>query len=360
MSGRPRICCDLDCITVARISCRNYRALTPCIGWFYHEAAISLFRRDKIFAQDDHAGAVLIRPSIWRELTTRLYEGRDAACRMARAAAVAIVVLLAGSMATSVAWAQQPDQVKAKGYVNDYGGVLSAAAVDQLTALCTEVDQKAQAQIAVVTVKSLEGRSVEDYSFDLATKLGVGSKTTNRGVLILVAVDDHKYWTQVGYGLEPILPDGKVGSFGREAVPLLRAGNYDGALLLMTRRVADVIAADRGVSLTTATSVPAAPQEPEAGSQQNHELITLIVVIAVVFFLMRIFSGSSGGRHSGWGGPGGGWIVGSILGSMMGGGFGGGGGYRGGGFGGGGFGSGGGFGGFGGGSFGGGGAGGSW
>jgi uncharacterized protein len=58
----------------------------------------------------------------------------------------------------------------------DLAGVLSQSAKDQLTALCTDVDQKAQAQIAVVTVRSLDGRPIEDYSVDLATHLGIGPK----------------------------------------------------------------------------------------------------------------------------------------------------------------------------------------
>ena len=81
---------------------------------------------------------------------------------------------------------------------------------------------------------------------------GIGSKATDHGVLILLAVQDRKYRIEVGYGLEPILPDGKVGGFGREAVPLLRQNNYNGAVSLMTSRVADVIAQDAGIELTGA------------------------------------------------------------------------------------------------------------
>src|SRR5580704_11738765 len=272
----------------------------------------------------------------------------------------ASILLLAwlGGFAASGALAQQGiPQSKPAGYVNDFAGVLSQSARVQLTALCAEVDQKAQAQIAIVTVKSLGGKPVEDYAIDLATKWGVGPKQSDRGVLILVATEDHKYWTTVGYGLEPILPDGKVGGFGREAIPYFRAGNYDAALLLMTRRVADVIAADKGVTLSVET--PSAPSVPEpAGGGQPSAGIgigALVIIGIVIFIIINIFSrfGGGRGRGSGWGGPGAGWIIGSLIGSMMGGG----GGYRGGGgFGGGG----GGFGGFGGGSFGGGGAGGSW
>ena len=107
--------------------------------------------------------------------------------------------------------------------------------------------RKAHAQIAVVTINSLDGSDIDSYAVDLYKKWGIGSKATDHGVLILLAVQDQKYRIEVGYGLEPILPDGKVGGFGREAVPLLRQNNYNGAVSLMTSRVADVIAQDAGI-----------------------------------------------------------------------------------------------------------------
>jgi uncharacterized protein len=230
----------------------------------------------------------------------------------------------------------------------DLAGVLSQSAKDQLTALCTEVDQKTQAQIAVVTVKSLDGRPIEDYSIDLATRLGIGPKKSDRGVMILFAVDDHSDRIEVGYGLEPILPDGKTGSFLREVVPYLRSSDYDAALLLATRRVADVIAADRGVQLTGA--VPPSPPESRGGPVPG-QVIGLLFAIFIFFLFLRGMGGGGMGRGSGW------WIW-PLIGASMARGGGRGGGF-GGGFGGGG-GGGGGFGGFGGGGFGGGGASGSW
>ncbi|HTU35830.1 MAG TPA: TPM domain-containing protein [Candidatus Acidoferrum sp.] len=253
--------------------------------------------------------------------------------------------------------AQNPDELKPQGYVNDFANVLSPSARTQITQLCTEVDQKAQAQVAVVTVRTLNGQTAFDYSLSLATRWGVGPKQKDRGVMILVAVDDHKYYTQVGYGLEGILPDGKVGGFGREAVPYFRQSNYDAGLLLMTKRVADVIAADRGITLAQEPAVAPPPDNPAPGRSSSEapsastELIIVLILLFVVFRVVRAFAftGSSGRyyrRRSG------GWWIGPMIGGF-GGGFGGGG-WSGGG------GGGGGFGGFGGGSFGGGGAGGSW
>ena len=138
--------------------------------------------------------------------------------------------------------AEPISQLHPANYVNDFAGVLDSATQEQLNDLCRQVDQKAHAQIAVVTIKSTDGQDIVSYAVALYQAWAIGPKSSNRGVLILLAVQDRKYWTTVGYGLEPILPDGKVGGFGREAVPLLRSGDYGGAVALITSRVASVIA----------------------------------------------------------------------------------------------------------------------
>jgi uncharacterized protein len=237
-------------------------------------------------------------------------------------------------------YAEPIPQLKPSGYVNDFAHVLSDKSVANLENLCLEVDQKTKSQIAVVTIHSLDGRDIESYASDLYKSWGVGAKSTNRGVLILLATDDRRYRTETGYGLEPILPDGKVGGFGREAVPLLKQGDYDAAVRLLTERVAETIAADSGVSLTSLAPRPPPSDNDQAPSRMPVAGIALIVL--VIFLLLftgvgrwlllgMLFSGGSG-RSS----------------------------YGGGGWGGSGFGGGGGFGGFGGGSSGGGGASGSW
>lgn len=256
------------------------------------------------------------------------------------------IVLLVAAVALC-APAEPISSLHATNYVNDFAGVLDAETVAQLNALCQEVDEKAKAQIAVVTVKSLDGQEAVDYGVALYQAWGIGAKSTNRGVLILVATQDHKYYTNVGYGLEPLLPDGKVGGFGREMVPILRTGNYNAAVTLMTNRVASVIAQDAGVTLENAPTMPNPPpqQRPPANDGAGIGVLAFILIIVVIllmfrggrsllWFLLGMFLGSGGGSRGGYGGGG------------FSGGFGGGGG--------------GGFGGFGGGSTGGGGAGGSW
>src|SRR5271167_2100778 len=118
--------------------------------------------------------------------------------------------LLVTLLCASAALAEKIEQLKPQGYVNDFAGVLSEAVREQIAAVCKEVDKKAHAQIAVVTVRSLDDVAVEDFANKLYERWGVGYKGENRGVLILLAVNDRKYRVEVGYGLEPILPDGKV------------------------------------------------------------------------------------------------------------------------------------------------------
>lgn len=234
-------------------------------------------------------------------------------------------------------------------YVSDFAHVLSPEAIARLDAVCAELDHsQANAKIAVVTVRSLDGDDAADYANQLEThwKMGDKNRGSNRYAMVFIAVDDHKYRIEVGYGLEGILNDAKVGDFGREMVPLLRANDYDGAVTGAVGEIAQVIAEDAKVTLA---DQPAAVQEPV---QQRHSsglgwIKLVIILIVILLYLFRVLG--SWGLFGLWGmGLFGG---GRGFGSGSGGGWGGGGGGGGGGFGG--------FGG-GGGGFGGGGAGGSW
>ena len=99
--------------------------------------------------------------------------------------------------------------------------MLSPEAIARIDSLCAQLDHSAaNAQIAMVTIHTLDGDDAADYANQLEDKWKMGSKGSDRGVLMLLAVDDHKYRIDVGYGLEGILPDGKVGDIGREMVPV--------------------------------------------------------------------------------------------------------------------------------------------
>jgi uncharacterized protein len=239
-----------------------------------------------------------------------------------------IAVWVTVVFALSVAAAQPVSQLKATDYVNDFAHVINPNAITQLDSICQQIDQKAHAQIAIVTVQSLNGSDIESYAADLFKQWGIGSKATDRGVLILLAVQDRRYRVEVGYGLEPILPDGKVGGFGREAVPLLRQGDYGASLLLITSRVADVIAQDAGIQLTGIQ--PRAPAPPEEQRRSGAPILLLLALFLIVMFVpplrrllfwfLLLNMGGGGGGGRGGGGFGGGGFGGFGGGSSGGGG----------------------------------------
>lgn len=230
-------------------------------------------------------------------------------------------------------------KLKPRGYVSDFSSVLNAAARAQLETYCARVEQATGVQMAIVTLDSLDGQPVEDVANALYRQWGVGKKGKDEGILLLVAIKDHKDRIEVGYGLEPILPDGFVGSALRDARPLLRQGAYGPALFAAAEGMGSRIATAKGVALDFSLR----PQRRMVRSQPRIPWQVIVFGLAILLFLMRRGGGGGGGLWTGL-----------ILGNLLG---------RGGGFGGGGFGGydsrgggGGGFGGFGGGDSGGGGA----
>ena len=107
--------------------------------------------------------------------------------------------------ATAPAFSQAvKDLPKPTDYVSDDAHVMSAQAIDQLNHLCGEVDHEAHAQIAVVTIDTLNGESIEQYAVELEEAWKVGPKGSDRGVIVLIAVKDRRRWIETGYGLEGI------------------------------------------------------------------------------------------------------------------------------------------------------------
>jgi uncharacterized protein len=178
------------------------------------------------------------------------------------------------------------------GIVNDFAGVVDPANASAITALSNEVQQKAGARIAVVTITSLNGQDIETYSADLFKAWGIGKKGDDRGVLIVLATNDHKYRVEVGYGLEPILPDGKVGGFGREMVPYLRSRQIGAGVLLLTQRIANTIAEDRKISLANlpgTASPPLARQLPVRQRPASPPVSPMKAMLIVIGIIVSIF-----------------------------------------------------------------------
>jgi uncharacterized protein len=204
-------------------------------------------------------------------------------------------------------------------YVNDFAHVLSPEVVSQTDELCSQLEQRAHAQLFVVTIRSLEGEPLEQFANDLFHKWGIGDKKTNRGVLFLLATEEHRGRIEVGLGLEGVIPDSIAGRIGRGLRPAIQSNNFNQAVLDGSQELAGVIAADAKVSLENTKDVP---PEPVAHSAPGSHIFGFLALLLIFLLLSRVF----GRRGRGYGGYWGGW----------GGGFGGGGGWGGGGGGGGG------------------------
>jgi uncharacterized protein len=249
-------------------------------------------------------------------------------------------IFLLGGLAL---WALDVNSLKPEGYVSDFAHALDAGTRQTLEEYCGSVERATGVQMALVTIDTLDGEPVEDVANKLYRNWGVGKKGKDEGILLLLAIKDHKDRVEVGYGLEPILPDGFVGNVLREARPELRAGHYAGGMLAAAQTMGSTIATAKGVTLDSGIRRQRRA-EPPSGGGLPWPLI--LIGILVLLFLMRR-GGGGGGFLTGM-------ILGNVLGRSGGGGWGGGGGFGSGG------GGGGGFGGFGGGDSGGGGASGDW
>jgi uncharacterized protein len=221
------------------------------------------------------------------------------------AAAAALLVLLTGV-------ARALDVPPLTGRVIDRANVLSPQIESQLQAQLESYERTTGHQLAVLTLPSLEGEPIEDYSLRVAESWKLGKKGKDDGILLLVATEDRKVRIEVGYGLEGDVPDAMVGRIIRDVIaPAASRGDLGFGI---SRAVSAIMAATGGQG--EALPPPRRTRSHDGGGLSPYLLLGIVVLL----FL-------GGGRGMG------GFIVGSALGGMgRGGGFGGGGSRQSGGF----------------------------
>lgn len=240
----------------------------------------------------------------------------------------------------STPYAVQPPIPQAPSrYVEDLAGIITDAIESQLNGHLQELEQKTTAQMVVLTINSLEGESPEDVSIEIAhNRWKLGQKGKDNGVLLLVALQDKKYRFEIGYGLEGILPDSRVGSIGREyLVPYFRKGDYSTGIFTASLAVISEIATDAGVEITGMPKLRTTSTYPsgERGKPSiPSKILTILFFIGLIYLFIRhprlllfliMMNILGGGRRGSWGGRsnfGGGF---GSFGGGVGGGFGGGG-----------------------------------
>lgn len=205
-------------------------------------------------------------------------------------------------------------------YVLDQAGVMSSDTKSLIINTSQELARQTKAQVAVVTLNSLEGQPIEQVALQIGRQWQLGDKQLNNGVLILVAPNERKSRIEVGYGLEGALPDGKTGRIQDDyMLPYFREGNYDLGIVNGYKAVIAEVAKEYGVTINIAPAEQPATQT----TSETPWWVTIMWVVGIIMLLwldQRFFNG---------------FILGFLLGTLFRGGGRGGGGFGGGGFGGG-------------------------
>lgn len=172
-------------------------------------------------------------------------------------------------------------------YVQDYANVISPEDELRIKKLGRELEQKTTAQIAVLTIKSLEGQALEDYSLEVLRQWGIGQKDKNNGVLLLVVTNDRQSRIEVGYGLEGALPDGLTGTLqDRYMLPYFRNGDYSKGIFQGYGATAIVVARDAGVTLQGIKGeVNTTPLERPAPSKPMNPLTKILIFLGFVVLI---------------------------------------------------------------------------
>jgi uncharacterized protein len=162
--------------------------------------------------------------------------------------------------------------------------------------------------MALVTITSLQGEPIEDVANTIFRAWGVGQKGKNEGILLLLAIEDRRSRLEVGYGLEPILPDGLAGSMLRAMRPAVRQKDYGDAMMAAAETIGDTIAEAKHVAI--GQSLPRRVHDSPADS------IPWPMLVGGVFLLLWLLRSGGPRGYGGFGG--GGFLPGLILGNMMG------------------------------------------
>ncbi|MBU1158153.1 MAG: TPM domain-containing protein [Candidatus Thermoplasmatota archaeon] len=191
-------------------------------------------------------------------------------------------------------------------YANDFVGVLTYDEIGMLDEICYELDQVTSDEIAIVIVNTTQPEGINLFAVELFEESGIGKEDLDNGVLILVSTDEGLWRIEVGYGLEGILNDAKVGDIGRENLePYLADGDYY-----------------PGIFYTLAALVTELTNDPDRINEDGYDVeffrldywqlalaISVIIVVGVltkgrVFFWIGgiITRGRFGGGRSGGGG----------------------------------------------------------
>ena len=250
---------------------------------------------------------------------------------------ILFVCISSVSLRAAELWETLPREDKA---VHDFAGVIDSGTESRLEQFLRATYRSVDTPIVVVTLPSLDGGQIDDFTNRLYEKWGIGTKPDNRGVLFLVSIGDRKMRIETGYGTEPIVTDTLSATLIQQvAGPRFREGNYSTGIDQVCRIIAGTIAQAEGKEISGAMNYRVSSHKRNPGGGLFQFIFITIVILSIlgggrgrrrrglgslVVPLILTSGGFRGGSRGGFGSSGGGGFGG------FGGGFSGGGGASGG------------------------------
>lgn len=168
-----------------------------------------------------------------------------------------------------------------RGHVNDYAGMLSPGRGAALEQELRNLETSDSTQIVVLTVPTLGGENLEEFSIKVAEAWKIGQQGAANGVILIVAKAERKVRIEVGRGLEGKLTDLVSGRIIRaDITPRFKAGDFDGGITAGVKALTEVVKGE----------YKAAPRDLRQGKKGAPPLFTLLVFLAVAAVFLSSFS----------------------------------------------------------------------
>jgi len=179
----------------------------------------------------------------------------------------------------------------------DNAHIISSKATANAENIIKDIEKSTNAQVAVLTVKSLEGESIEDFSIRVAQEWKIGRKNQDDGLIVLIAPNDRQMRIEVGYGLEAQIPDTIAMIISKNGMAKFKLGDYDGGLILILQQISQSLSGEK---------INADEDNQEDDYLESVIFFFFIALIIIFSFSKSKDSGSGGGVSSGRGFGGGG------------------------------------------------------
>ncbi|MBU1055125.1 MAG: TPM domain-containing protein [Proteobacteria bacterium] len=184
--------------------------------------------------------------------------------------------------------AEALDVPQLKGRVNDYAAILSPQTIQVLDSKLSALEQSDSTQVVVLTIPSLEGESLEEFSIKVAETWKIGQKNLDNGAILLVSKNDRKLRIEVGQGLEGKLTDLMSGRIiSNEIIPRFKQGDFNGGILAGANAIVSVVKGEYVASRS------------KTGKEQGKTpifalLIFLFVITAALSNISKVLGGVTG------------------------------------------------------------------